>query len=305
MNKVLRIFGFVLLVGGGGYLLGKFHQNPSVDGGHVKNKSQVQEKLQLITDTELQEYLELKEQKQKFAKANEILEKIMKIFLMDLGLRISNANMNALKGWNQASSPGLTAQDQRKNSIDNPPVKKAIVRSLPVKEDGKSKQSNYKEIEKKLPEVRSEEEAKKLLDSMASLDIFSEVRNSVPISEVQFKNLQGSFAGEVTFFESQKVPYDVEMKVSGKVEDGKITGETLILMYKNGKLISRTSGNGNLRNFSGTKESGAILVDAFGGSGFFQLYYFDRLGLMMGNYYEEEGNSKTFSRVGQLRFSRL
>lgn len=43
-----------------------------------------------ITEAELQEYAELKDQKSKYEKADEILSKIMVLFLADLGLRMKN-----------------------------------------------------------------------------------------------------------------------------------------------------------------------------------------------------------------------
>jgi hypothetical protein len=55
------------------------------------------EKLQALTENEIADYYRLKTMEEKFEKANEILGKVMQIFVADLGLKISQQTLNRAK----------------------------------------------------------------------------------------------------------------------------------------------------------------------------------------------------------------
>ena len=58
--------------------------------------SDLKEKMAQLVDTDFQDYQRLKSMKAKYESANMILAKIMKIFLADLGLRISQSQIDAI-----------------------------------------------------------------------------------------------------------------------------------------------------------------------------------------------------------------
>ena len=63
----------------------------------VQPDNDLHRKLKELHDIDIQEYLSLKEQKAQFIKANEILGKMMTIFLADLGLRVGSSEIQKIK----------------------------------------------------------------------------------------------------------------------------------------------------------------------------------------------------------------
>ncbi len=49
----------------------------------------INQKVSGLTDSEISDYYKLKDQKEKYEKANEILSKIVLLFLADLGVKLS------------------------------------------------------------------------------------------------------------------------------------------------------------------------------------------------------------------------
>ncbi len=65
-----------------------------------------------ISQRELQEYMQLKDDKAKYEKANEILGRVMMLFIADMGLRVGNPDFNILD----------VAQSPRPPMLASPPI---------------------------------------------------------------------------------------------------------------------------------------------------------------------------------------
>ena len=97
MKSLLPLFTLIIgMIVGGAF----FSKSPLEKASVVSLKSEeparfeeLQSKIQEIHDVDIQEYLKLKEQKAQFLKANDILSKMMMIFLADLGLRMSSKEL--------------------------------------------------------------------------------------------------------------------------------------------------------------------------------------------------------------------
>ena len=62
-----------------------------------------------ISQRELQEYMQLKDDKAKYEKANEILGRVMMLFIADMGLRVGNPDLNILDEAQSSRPPLLPA----------------------------------------------------------------------------------------------------------------------------------------------------------------------------------------------------
>src|SRR4051812_35867240 len=92
MRKPHFIIGIVCLALGA--LLGNLIlQRPATQLDGHEAQSELKEKLQTLTDNDITEYYRLKNLEDKYKKADEILGKIVTLFLADLGIRVSKTTL--------------------------------------------------------------------------------------------------------------------------------------------------------------------------------------------------------------------
>ncbi|MBY0385209.1 hypothetical protein K2X05_08635, partial [bacterium] len=70
---------------------------PIEDNTYQLKYENLQKKIQQIHDVDFEEYVQLKEQKEKYLKADEILGKIFLVFLAEAGLKLSQKNIQQLR----------------------------------------------------------------------------------------------------------------------------------------------------------------------------------------------------------------
>src|SRR6185436_1827882 len=87
-------------------------------------------KFEKITEQDIDEYIHLKDMKAKYEKADEIFGKILNIFLLDLGLRMSAKQINDLKSapppkpFVHEEPPSLNANAEKPRESQPPPPKR-------------------------------------------------------------------------------------------------------------------------------------------------------------------------------------
>ncbi|MEQ1875923.1 MAG: hypothetical protein ABL958_04700, partial [Bdellovibrionia bacterium] len=114
-----RVYVFIIVAAVAGFFAGKQWPRPHAahptEGGPVcdgENPScdqkleALKSKFQSISEKDIDEYIKLKDMKTKYEKADEIFGKILSIFLLDLGMRVSGQKLDE---WKQASPPSRTA----------------------------------------------------------------------------------------------------------------------------------------------------------------------------------------------------
>lgn len=290
------IFVFIGLVVG--FAAHDFFVKPQTvipDTTYEQKYFELKNKFEVIGDADLKEYLELKSEKEKYLKANEIFEKILKIFLIDLGIRSSQAHLDALKTTTTATAP---TQPNIKLGIPD----KAIV---PVRTPKPNADPNgWTKTALKASEVSFESEVKEFLNSVTSNDFNRIVSSSTDLTRQEFNLFRGRYVGEVIFDDSTQPNWNVTMELNGHRDGDAIVGKTLISLSKNGKEFSRSSSNGNnildsnkssFQSFPGVKN--AMLVNAYAGEAYFQLFYFERLKQFAGIVYSKN-KGEPFKRVG-------
>ena len=254
-----------------------------------------------LSEEDYAEYLQIKDQRARYQKADEILGKIILLFLADLGVRVSQDQMKFAK---EGSAPlGAVEPNSRplKNRQDGRRRKKAATASegsvakpqpnLPSKGLDKILAS-----EKKLENVYSDEEVEEILKQVTLDNFFDHLRSSANMSVSQVERLSGMFAGKVHFDDSSKTSWDAKIIFSGRLEQGGLKGSAKVELSKDGKTFSNSRSKGNLgKNFKSLPGgSQGIIVEANGGDGYFQLYAPPRLNSLVGLYYHRQ-------RIGEFK----
>jgi hypothetical protein len=283
----------------GGYTLHSWNTpNPSED----PRFEQVQEKFKQLSENEFEEYMKIRDMKARYEKADEILGKIMTIFLMDLGLRASDEQRVKLQQSTalvttgsetqplaaQIESP-TTSPTSRPNPSPTPPSQQPLVAPA----------------EKPKPEtVQNETDLKDFFDKAALKDADASWRMGGNLNNEQLQSVNGVFIGRAEFDESRtrpREPWDIQMTIQGQFRrGGNIRGSWDVKLFKNGKQFSHTesSQGSSLKHIKADKE-GAILIEDYGGDAIYQLYYFTNLGYFAGNIYLRQGIGE-FRKAGLI-----
>jgi hypothetical protein len=255
-------------------------------------------KFEKISEEDINEYIQLKEMKAKYEKADEIFGKILNIFLLDLGLRVSAQQMADLKSAPKVPPP--TAEP----ATPQLPLQKAEVRTQDV---AASPKPMPRRILLKTRNIESDDQIKKIVNEAVLENALSSWGSAVPLQRSDFNFVRGRFAGQIIFLNKEKKPWDVELELTNaRFDRGRIIGEFILKTIDpaNPKHRDTTTydAGSTIPNFR-SAEDGAILVEAMGGDGLFQLYYFNRLNAFQGNVYEKEGLNP-FKRTGTISLYR-
>ena len=209
MNKNILYLVLIVLVGFSAYQVGQSSSNDvelelseQIDSPDYKAKYEgLQEKFSDLDKVDIEEYLQLKTQKEKYEKADEILTKIMKIFLVNLGLRIS--------------------QDR--------------VKSVETHLSGKKSNSRREEVvskERSKPELgktRTKSVEKSIKSSTAS-------RSGMKSSKKKIEKKVEYYHGEITFLGKKKKPWYIKLKLDGLFYiNGDFKGSEYVMIFPEGE----------------------------------------------------------------------
>ncbi len=267
----------------------------SSDRSSQDKLNDLKDKLQKISEEDINEYIKLKDMKAKYEKADEIFGEILTLFLFDLGLKISAKQIEDLK----TNSYTLPEKNQALAQ------EKAIINEVePIKPSAQAS------IEKTVSSTRnfeSGEQASKFLNEKILINPIATWSAAQPINRNTFNLIDGRFIGNIFFVEADKTPLDLEMELSNAhFEKGQILGAFLLKTTDptNPKYRDTThyEPNSKIPNFR-LADDGAILVEAMGGDGIFQLYYFKQTNSFQGNLYEKRGLD-SFKRTGSILLNR-
>ncbi|MEM7646951.1 MAG: hypothetical protein AAF203_08585 [Pseudomonadota bacterium] len=263
--------------------------------------SQVQE----FYDVDFEEYKNLKSMKSKYLKANELLGKMMTLFLAELSLRISENDLkNALntaeaiasEDDDSPSSSKECSQTQKKCPTLKELADKFGKQIVEIQE----KKRVWADREKKLPNPGSVDEIDNFLKEVTMDDFFSEIAKSSFMNESKVKKMQGVFEGVLTYFDPETPDTDVLIEFDGVVEKGEVVGNRKVQLSRNGKAFSTSTGDGTQKGMRQITDSEAFFVET--GKSYFQLYEISSSDLI-GNFYREKSVG-TFEKIGTVRLTR-
>jgi hypothetical protein len=255
-----------------------------------------------FSESDISDYLKLKSEKDRFYKAEEILGKIMLLFLVDLGIKTSGEQMafartvsQGRKRKDMVAPVDLTESDElAPNSLESASIQSANQ----LKSSSEAKM--ILDAEKQLNELRSESEIENFLKSVSLGNLFDSLKNAQEIDSEQIRDLRGTFSGELVFDSPGQEKWDVRLVLSGRIENGTLVGKSRVELAKNGKIFSSSRSNGNLSNLKSLPNGQrGVLIEILGGEGFFQLYSVPQLQKLIGLYYRRE-NTGTYPRAGSV-----
>ena len=291
------VIAFILGLGIGNFTSSRKTHNTS-DSNQYGTK-QAQEKLQMLTDQQVTEYYQLKSDSEKIKAADEILAKMMTIFLHDLGIRISRnvLDQSVASLERHALDPAIpTAQPGTKTTSKegDPAVAEFSTTS-------------WKRAERLRHEIKNELEAAEFLDKVKIENFDKALKDTKPFLNRTgtLQNVQGQFQGRALIKRNEKYRnWDVEVFLDGNLDKGSLQGNAKVRIAENGKVFSNSSDNGKLKSFREFNSgSDAILVRA-SPSIYFQMYFLKDNNTLVGNIYEQDSDSESYNHIGTLDLKR-
>lgn len=271
--------------------------SPSADDTYKLKYENLQKKIQQIHDVDFEEYVQLKEQKEKYLKADEILGKIFLVFLAEAGLKLSQKNIQQLR------QQGVVLPKEPEKALleaQEAPCKptKGAAGAL-IKED-----VDWLKNEKIFgADKLSEDEAK----SLEIKDLFSVLKKAQPMGMGVAQKINGAFDGTITF---EGPPFvwvmQLELEVTGENSSGVVEGKyKSVLSEPNKEPFSSSNGDGTQDQFLVTENSQAIFMKlkAKNKDNYIQVYITDGNRKLVGNFYEAVTLDQ-FKKTGTVSLTR-
>lgn len=266
----------------------------SVRSSDVIDKSEIlKQKVQQIVDIDLAEYNRLKDREKQYLKAEEMLGKVMMIFLADLGIRVSKQDLSQLARAAGPESP------PRESVVESTPSARAESRKKePPAPKGTAQTSSFVELEQRIKEIFNEHDAKEFGKSLIVDNLFPNIKSARVMDASALEYMNGHFVGEVDYDNTVRKSENVSIELSAAQNpDGKVEGRYKILVGGH-----EQSGSGGIPDFS-SMEGGGLLIKASPTS-YLQLYYIRQLDMLVGNMYEQKGSIDNFQKVASASLHR-
>lgn len=245
--------------------------------------------LMSISQNEYLEYIKIKDLKQKYEKADELLGKIMLLFLADVGFRV------------QKSEPVEIATPA--SEMQAPVVANQPMTQTPATED--KKPTNLTD---RSAFIRSLGNEKRIVDALENVVIENpklEAAKGTTPSRRQIKLLEGRYVGTVSFFDTKRGSLSVIWDLVPDYSKKGLSGTFTLSIHGPG-TNSESSGRGDIDSIvSLAQDPNGVIVNGCGGSCYMQLYYNTRSEQFYGNYYEvPKGTQGKAERVGIVKLGR-
>lgn len=292
-------------------------QYPSKTTPNSAAQMETRQELLDLTAKDFEDYKNLKTLEERYDKADEILGKIVTVFLAELGTRIAfkatppsalESQCNSLPQLADANqNPSLNqsaAPDPQPSEVSAPtqtPNTNASARSTP------EQLANWKRAEAALLNLEDEAQAMAALKQLEYEDLYSSLRYTTPISKEAHVPIRGQLDGEIIFFDRTKQKSDWIISWTLNVDDHKrdAADSLIILSTKDdGKVFSRSNtSSGALGDVLRTPESKGLIINLRPDGTYMQIYPLKgNSRLWVGNVYEEIKRGQ-FKRTGTVRLS--
>jgi hypothetical protein len=259
---------------------------PTQEADNCDTLSAAKKNLVAISKTEYLEYTEIKDQKAKYEKADELLGKIMLLFLADIGFKLK-PQAEVIPNVAMASADASSLPSNNKiEALAQPNPEPASSKPL-------SAQSVF---------FRNASSQKGIMDRLNEsllTDIKTQSARGNYLNQRQIKILEGRFTGTIQLFDKTRTTLEVVWDLIPDYSKNPVAG-TFHLKISGPNRNSESNGSGGFKNITTLEnDSNGFLVDACGGDCYLQLYYNSPSNQFYGNYYESKDN-KNFARVGVI-----
>jgi hypothetical protein len=270
----------------------------------VSQSESIKEKFQRLTDQEIQEYYLLKNEQEKYRKADEILGKIVLLLLQDLGVRVSESMQKAAQ---EPTTQRPDSQLNQENSNQAPVVQVESSAPSKVLSQASSPVNPWVQNEKKLSEVSSPTEVAEYLNQVKIDNFEDSLKQSKSFTNTNqnLSDLTGRYKGAAqVVIRGKNTTWDIEMNLEANMRGAVLRGLSHILISENGKTFSNSKDRGevmNLREFSGGSQATLIRASP---SINFQTYYIKSREAMIGNIYQLNKTTIQYEYVGTFELRR-
>ena len=245
-----------------------------------------------ISQNEYVEYTKIKDQKKKYEKADELLTKIMLLFLADVGFKVSKEVPAELSA---------TRDELKTQPISTP---RSGVSQVPSENPGSGNLalpsgSNLADKSSMIKNLATEKQIHEALDTaVIENPKIESVQGTVP-SHKQIQLLDGKYYGTIRFLDGKREELSVSLDLMPDYSKSGLSGAFKLLIHGPEKN-SESSGQGNIHNIvSLSQDQGGFLISGCGDECFLQLYYNSPSDQLFGNYYEiTKSSNKKPERVG-------
>lgn len=306
MTKWIISLVVLLAVGFASYKAGQRSVPAALNSEHIEEK--IKTDLVELTKKDFEEYQNLKTLEDRYKKADEILGKIVTVFLADLGMRLNfkNTNVALLDASCGLPKPALAATVA-------PPPSSAPPMSTPVSAVAEAKPtpqpSLWQRMDRKIMSLSDEQAALEALKDAVIPDLFATLKTAKPIDNKTFQDIYGHFQGEIVFFDRKKNKSD--WIIEWKLTQSNVPRSSYIYLTSKatGKTFSKTTGDGTKgwvdNNFSRDPSSKSIIVNVYADDGYIHIYPFNgNPSVWVGNYYSKKSLGE-YELTGQVRVNRI
>jgi len=297
MKKILAGILVLLVVAGVSYNFGHKAGLREIDIDQGENKAK--EELVELTRRDFEEYQKLKTLEERYQKADEILGKVVTLFLADLGLRL---------GYKPIPSSDLGTSCSPAPAAPCPPSSAPAVVTAPPSVSPPRKQTpRWMNEERRLLNETSEADARRDLKKMQIPDLFAAIQTAQPVGMQDAQAINGRFSGEILFSDRKdhKSDWLIEWEVNLRPGATPLGSTSIVLTNKaDGKVISRTRGDRPGKDFMKIPGSRGLIVNVYGDDGYIQIYPFEDGNTWLGNYYEKV-KLGSYKMSGQVSLHRV
>lgn len=276
--------------------VGKFYlASPKMEIAANTETDSLKAKLQELTDSDIAEYYRLRTLEERYKKADEILAKIMQIFLVDLGLR--STKVDAAK----AQQVPVAAADKK---VDPPASSVQKIEPTPTTVTVAKPARAWLAAESNLRTVRTDREIVEFLEKAKIGNFDDEIKSGQTYAnannDIEFLN--GRFTGIADVMVGERATnWGVDLRISMHIDNGVAKGSTRFRLMERGKVFSNSRGDGDIRDLREfASGSTAVLLRASPGT-YFQLYALNDRTTLVGNVYRRPSDELPFTYIGTVR----
>lgn len=266
---------------------------------HIADNARSDEELRLMKE-KFQTLLDSADLK----KADEVYGKMMTLFLVDLGLRVSEQQQKDLDTGkaqlalcSPSSTPAATAKTKEK--IEEAPVEapKTHVEENKTPRFSKLNSGRFKSTEWTLVNSSSNEEILRNLEKVKLTDIDSFLKGAPETPFADLQKYYGTFRGRVSAVDGSNYG-SLVVQIGPGEKANNVTGE--VKLYRNGNNESTSNFTSNSWGYTPLGYQGNMV--SMGGR-FLQIYKIENADKMAGNFYERLPNGTT-KLIGSFVLSR-
>lgn len=271
------------------------------------------DKLAAFSERDLQDYLRLQNLEAKYKKADELLGKMILILVADLGIKMSDEQVQFAKRSVVAAQSGGTKAD---NLADHQPIQHTALTgsgqlggslvtpmaAAPVPPQLSPLQ--WQKAETKLSGLRDAQDMEAFLKETRISNFGQHLSQSQLLRKPEPK-ITGCFEGEAPLQDGSgkvwHIKTETEFTDDHSTGPQKLNGKSTIEIYEGGKPINRSGNNGTLKNFKQFPGSSAALLIQISDILFMQAYPLTDRDMLIGNLYRlSDAEEFTFIASVQL-----